>query len=81
MSDLEVLDGRGRPRAVVVDGVEADESALLDIRDERCVVKAIVDDEGALFDVDVDWPVFVFGRALPYNASYVDLDVISGLGA
>ena len=62
MSDLEALDGRARPRVVVVDADAdaGDESALLEIREERCVVKAIVDDEGAvllfllLFDADID---------------------------
>lgn len=40
MSDLLVLDGRGRPRV--------EESASLLMREESAVVKARVEEEGAL---------------------------------
>ena len=52
-SDLEVLDGRGRPLAVADDDGSAN-SLLLEIREERCVVKAMVEDEGGGLLLDVD---------------------------
>ena len=65
MSVLGILNGRARPR------VDDDEGSLLDIREDSCVVKAIVDDEGGAFDCVDD-----FWRGLPYRASDVDFEVI-----
>ena len=65
MSDLVVLDGRGRPR------VEASASLLM--REERAVVKARVEDEGAL---DWDWEVDL-ERGMPY--SEFEFDMFGGL--
>ena len=64
MSDLEVLDGRVRPRVVV------SEDERSGISEESCVVKAIVEDEGTKFFC------VGLGRDLPYRLSEVALGVI-----